>query len=255
MLFDEQAIPANPNIRYIGYNIENGQITAEKIYYRIDPDRDNAIDPPLISEMMRRIHGLRLSSIENASLSTGIVKYDFLVQNIRGWVDTSRFLRSNVPYYRAKTAILIGLIPWLHFQFTSVGIRFKDSVDLETELYYRKEQHRDIKPSIIAKKMLTPTQYNECSNWIELFYNNCGWIRSAGVSFKREKVLIKLYLETSDSELLNLAQQMFEGTDNYNPLKRVAQYAHSIKMKFKGLGIVMEQNGSCMRYNFYFSQR
>lgn len=254
MLFDGFAIPVDPNIRYIGYNIEQGKIIAEKIYYRVGSPHADSIYPPLISEMMDSIRGIRLTSVENASIEEGISKYDFLISDFRGWVETVFFLRTNVSYYKPTVASLVGMISWLRFRFTSVGIRFNRNLDKETELYYRKIQRKKVKPSFIAKRILTSSQYNDCNTWIKMFCENNGWIRSAGISFKRDQIMFKLYLETSDTTLKNKVLMFFKGTNNYGAFKKILEYTDSMNLIFRGIGLVMDKKMNNLRYNFYFTQ-
>lgn len=255
MIHNMTIIKKDPQINYIGFNIEFGEIISEKIYYHKKKKEALTINNNFINKMLSFVKGLRFFSEENASLSDGIIKYDFQVDDVLTWLKTRAFLNMNAPYYDKKIVATISRISWLRKMFTTVGIRLLHDEIQDIELYYRRPPRKRAKLCRTLIKLLNANSANECKKLMHLFFSNRGWVRSAAIDFQAEHQYLKIYFETEDSNLVYKIADNFKDTINYKPLCNIMEYCELSDIFFCGMAIAMDIKSENIRYNFYYRQK
>ncbi len=240
-------------VECFGFNIENGAITAKKIYYKRKKAEGSAIDREFVRNLLSCAKGLRFFSEENASLESGIVKYDFQVDYLLDWVKARHFLKRNAPFYHEKIVASIEQIPWLRTTFSTIGIRYLYERIINIELYYRRYPQK--RPSICRqlRRLLPMQSATECQDLMRLMLFNGAWVQLVGIDFSDEHQYIKIYFNTQDTDIYEIVKKHFETTSNFKPFCQITEQMQVSNAAFAGIAIVMDVNSNNLRYNFYFS--
>lgn len=248
-------IKKNPQIDYVGFNIESGKIVSEKVYYKKDKGETLNIENGFVKKMLLSVKGLRFFSEESASLKNGIVKYDFQVDDVLTWLKAMIFLNMNAPYYDKKIVVTLSQISWLRKMFTTVGIRLLHDEIQDIELYYRRIPRKKAKLCRTLSKLLNANSANECEKLMHLFFSNGGWVRLAAIDFQADHQYFKIYFETENSNLVYKIADGVKDTVNYKPLCNIIEYCELSDIFFCGMAIAMDIKSENIRYNLYYRQK
>ncbi len=224
-------IKKNPQIDYVGFNIESGKIVSEKVYYKKDKGETLNIENGFVKKMLLSVKGLRFFSEESASLKNGIVKYDFQVDDVLTWLKTMIFLNMNAPYYDKKIVVTLSQISWLRKMFTTVGIRLLHDEIQDIELYYRRIPRKKAKLCRTLSKLLN------------------------AIDFQADHQYFKIYFETENSNLVYKIADGVKDTVNYKPLCNIIEYCELSDIFFCGMAIAMDIKSENIRYNLYYRQK
>lgn len=254
MIHDNTPIGRDERIEFVGFNIEDGKIIAEKIYYRREKHEAPIAGNKFIQDLLSSGKRLRFFSEENANRDSGIVKYDFQVESFFDWIAVRRFFKRNVSFYDEGLVTQIEHISWLQLMFTTVGVRFVNDSIKDVELYYRCKQKKSPRLCKSFRKLLHPASLEEYESLMRLMFAHESWVRLVALDFQQEHCYFKVYFETAHPELGNIVQQLFRYTNNWEAVSQVLKFARSSSILFTGIAIVIDTNTGRIRYNFYFTQ-
>ena len=140
MIYEHEFLAYNPQIDFVGFNIQSGGIVSEKIYYKKTNSQNREYySCPVLKRLSESIPDLRFFSAETYHADYGVIKYDFQVESSDTWVTAKDFLNKNIESYNSQVVSSVEKISWLRTQFTTLSFRvYKNQQILNTVLYYQR---------------------------------------------------------------------------------------------------------------------
>ena len=100
MIYEHEFLAYNPQIDFVGFNIQSGGIVSEKIYYKKTNSQNREYySCPVLKRLSESIPDLRFFSAETYHADYGVIKYDFQVESSDTWVTAKDFLNKNIESY------------------------------------------------------------------------------------------------------------------------------------------------------------
>lgn len=255
MILNWEQIYYDPQIDFIGFNIKNGNIISEKIYYKKEKEELQKIDHPFIKHLLAITEDLRYFSIESYHAQQGTVKYDFQVETEADWINALQFLKENAPFFDYGLVAEVERISWLRTMFSTLSIRIVGGIVSNIIIYYKRPPQKRAQVCQQLRKILPAPSCRKCAVFMRLLFSQGAWVRLVAIDFYPKGEDIKIYFETENPELVNTILMSFEMSDNYLPLAQIIDYATHSNLLFRGIAIVMNIQSDEIRYNLYFVQK
>lgn len=258
MIYEHEFLAYNPQIDFVGFNIQSGGIVSEKIYYKKTNSQNREYySCPVLKRLSESIPDLRFFSAETYHADYGVIKYDFQVESSDTWVTAKNFLNKNIESYNPQVVSSVEKISWLRTQFTTLSFRvYKNQQILNTVLYYQRPPASAARIDCHFAHLVPPLAAAQCNVLANYMFGLNAWVRLVAIDFMTLNLYsIKVYFETDRPELSVPIRCLFSNTENEKACNRILDYAEQSHLLFRGLAIVMPSDKTDFRFNFYFNQQ
>lgn len=258
MIYEHEALAYHPQIDFVGFNIQAGEIVSEKIYYKKNNSQASEYGRcPILKRLTEAVPDLRFFSAESYHAQRGVIKYDFQVESPAAWAAAKDFLGKNIESYDPQIVRAAEEIPWLRTQFSTLSFRiYKNERILNTVLYYRRPPEGMARVDCSVSRLVPPMAAAACQTLANYMFGLNAWVRLAAIDFMApDSYALKVYFETDRPALGASIRSFFSNTENEIACNRVLDYAGQTHLLFRGLAIVMPSDRNDLRFNFYFNQQ
>lgn len=258
MIYEHESLAYNPQIDFVGFNIQSGEIVSEKIYYKKTNSQNREYySCPILKRLTESIPDLRFFSAESYHADYGVIKYDYQVESPVAWLAAKDFLSENIESYNPQIVNNAEKISWLRTQFTTLSFRvYKNQQILNTVLYYQRPPASAARIDRHFAHLVPPLAAAQCNALANYMFGLNAWVRLVAIDFMTPNLYsIKVYFETDRPELCAPIRHLFFNTENEKACDHIFDYAKQSHLLFRGLAIVMPSDNADFRFNFYFNQQ